>query len=204
MAMGKRGAKGVEKSKGAKSATPSAKALKPNGPAANAGAAAPRPRADGERRYWLLKSEPDAFSFDDLLAAPGRTTCWDGVRNYQARNFLRDEMRPGDLVLFYHSGAEPAVAGTAEVVRGGYPDHTAFDSDDAHFDPKSRPDLPTWYMVDVRALERFAQPVTLTTLRSTPGLEGMALLQRGSRLSVQPVRPTEFEIVVALARGEQR
>jgi predicted RNA-binding protein with PUA-like domain len=201
MATGKRGAKGVEESKGAKGAKPSAKERPAKAPAANAGVAAPRSRADGERRYWLLKSEPDAFSFDDLLAAPARTTCWDGVRNYQARNFLRDEMRPGDLVLFYHSGAEPSVAGTAEVVRGGYPDHTAFDSDDAHFDAKSRPDLPTWYMVDVRALERFAHPVALVTLRSTPGLEGMALLQRGSRLSVQPVRPTEFEIVLGLGRA---
>lgn len=157
--------------------------------------------ASRARRYWLVKSEPDTFSFDDLLARPDRTTHWDGVRNYQARNFMRDDMRVGDLVLFYHSGAEPpAVAGIAEVVRDAYPDETAFDPSDAHFDPKSRRESPTWYMVDVRAVERFDEPVTLAELRGTAGLEGMALLQRGSRLSVQPVRREEFEIVVAMGR----
>lgn len=168
---------------------------------ANAQSAGSRAASGEQRRYWLMKSEPDVFSFDDLLAAPARTTCWDGVRNYQARNFMRDDMRVGDLVLFYHSGAErPAVAGIAEVVRDAYPDATAFDPSDAHFDPKSRRDSPTWYMVDVRAVERFDEPVTLAELRGTAGLEEMALLQRGSRLSVQPVRPGEFEIVVAMGR----
>ena len=109
----------------------------------------PRP---GGTAYWLVKSEPESFSFDDLLASPRRTTCWDGVRNYQARNFLRDGMRRGDVVLFYHSGDLPAVVGVAEVVREGYTDFTAFDPSHEHFDPKSREDAPTWVMVDIRAV----------------------------------------------------
>jgi predicted RNA-binding protein with PUA-like domain len=150
-------------------------------------------------RYWLLKSEPDVFSFDDLWAAPERTTSWDGVRNYQARNFMRDDMRVGDQALFYHSSAEPqAVMGVVEIVRAAYPDPTAFDENDPHFDSRSRRESPTWVAVDVRATERFARPVTLPELRATPGLEGMELLRRGSRLSVQPVRPAEWEIVRAL------
>jgi predicted RNA-binding protein with PUA-like domain len=156
----------------------------------------------GGRRHWLLKSEPDSFSFDDLRAAPGRATFWDGVRNYQARNFMRDDMKVGDLVLFYHSGAEPpGVAGIAEVVREGYPDHTALDPRDPHHDPKSTPEAPIWMMVDVRAVERFDRLVTLPELRTTPGLERMALLQKGSRLSVQPVTSEEFEIVRELGRA---
>ena len=149
-----------------------------------------------ERHYWLVKSEPNAFSFDDLVASPQKTTCWDGVRNYQARNFMRDGMKTGDLVLFYHSSADPtAVVGVARVVREAYPDPTAFDRRDPHFDPRSKPDAPTWVMVDVQAVERFTQPVTLAALRGVKGLEKMALLQRGSRLSVQPVTAREFEIV---------
>ena len=162
----------------------------------------PAPRSPSPRRYWLLKSEPSAFSFDDLLAAPDRTTCWDGVRNHQARNFMRDDMRPGDRAFFYHSAAAPpAIAGVVEVVRAAYPDDTAFDPDDPHFDPKSRREAPTWMMVDVRAVERFARPVTLAELRAQPTLGSMALLQRGSRLSVQPVRPEEWAVVCALGRG---
>ncbi|HVE79185.1 MAG TPA: EVE domain-containing protein, partial [Gemmatimonadaceae bacterium] len=123
-----------------------------------------------------MKSEPAAFSWDDLMRAPGRTTAWDGVRNFQARNFMRDEMRRGDLVLFYHSGVErPAVMGVCEVAREAYPDATAFDPDDPHHDPKSRPDAPTWVMVDLRAREAFARPVPLDTLRGVPGLERMEL-----------------------------
>ena len=161
-----------------------------------------RSAGDGGRRHWLLKSEPDSFSFDDLMAAPDRTTCWDGVRNYQARNFMRDDMKSGDLVLFYHSGAEPpGVAGIAEVAREAYADHTAFDPRDPHHDPRSRADAPTWMMVDVRAVEGFPSLVTLTELRATPGLERMTLLQKGSRLSVQPVTPAEFQIVRALGRA---
>ena len=146
--------------------------------------------------HWLVKSEPDAFSFDDLAASPRKTTCWDGVRNYQARNSMRDGMKKGDLVLFYHSSVDPmAVVGVARVVREAYPDHTAFDRTDPHYDPKSKPEAPTWMMVDVQAVERFTHPVTLAELRVAPGLEKMALLQKGSRLSVQPVTAAEFAIV---------
>ena len=162
-------------------------------------------RARRDVRHWLLKSEPSVFGFADLLAAPGRTTGWDGVRNYQARNFMRDDMRVGDLVLFYHSNADPTgVAGVAEVVREAYPDPTAFDRDDPHHDPKSRPEAPTWVMVDVRAVEPFAALVPLERLRATPALAGMELLRRGSRLSVQPVAPAEFAAVLALGRGAGR
>jgi predicted RNA-binding protein with PUA-like domain len=154
------------------------------------------PAAPRARRYWLVKSEPESFSFDDLLASPRRTTGWDGVRNYQARNFMRDEMKKGDGVLFYHSSTDPAaVVGIAEVVREGYPDHTAFDPADPHYDPKSREDAPTWIMVDMRAREPLREPLTLARLRGIEGLEKMVLLQKGSRLSVQPVTPREWEIV---------
>jgi predicted RNA-binding protein with PUA-like domain len=157
------------------------------------------------RRYWLVKSEPNAFSFDDLLESPDRTTCWDGVRNYQARNFMRDDMKVGDLVFFYHSSAEPtAIVGVAEVVRDGYPDHTAFDPADPHFDPKSKADSPTWIMVDLRAIEKFARPLSLSDLRGVPGLERMALLQQGSRLSVQPVTAEEWAIVHRLGTGKNQ
>lgn len=152
------------------------------------------------RRYWLVKSEPDTFSFDDLLARPNRTTGWDGVRNYQARNYMRDDMKLGDLVLFYHSSTDPAaIVGIAEVVREGYLDDTAFDRKDPHFDPKSKRDAPTWMMVDLRAREALPRPVTLAELRGVKGLEKMVLLQKGSRLSVQPVTEQEFEIVRRLA-----
>ena len=172
-------------------------------PPAPAFAAVFAPRLDGERRYWLVKSEPEAFSWDDLEASAGRTTCWDGVRNFQARNFMRDAMRQGDLVLFYHSNAEPPAAmGVCEVVREAYPDHTAFDGADAHFDPKSRREEPTWMMVDLRARERFARPVTLPRLREEPALAGMELLKRGSRLSVQPVEAVHWEVVVRMGRGD--
>lgn len=151
------------------------------------------------RRYWLLKTEPTSFSFDDLWAAPSRTTFWDGVRNFQARNTIRDDMKPGDLAFIYHSSCEPAgIAGTAEVVRGGYPDHTAFDPDDPHFDPKSRLESPTWYMVDIKAVRRIAPILALGDLRTVKGLEKMVLLQRGSRLSVQPVTEAEWTIIAQM------
>ncbi|HEY9515786.1 MAG TPA: EVE domain-containing protein [Gemmatimonadaceae bacterium] len=156
-----------------------------------------------ERRYWLVKSEADCYSWDDLWNAPRHTTFWDGVRNYQARNMLRDQFRKGDLVFFYHSIADPtAIMGVCEVVREGYPDHTAFDPGEQHFDPKSDPDKPVWYMVDLRAKEPFRRPVTLAELRLVPGLEGMELLRKGSRLSVQPVTPREWGIVYELGMGE--
>jgi predicted RNA-binding protein with PUA-like domain len=160
------------------------------------------PTPPRSRRHWLVKSEPDVFSFDDLLASPKRTTCWDGVRNYQARNFMRDDMKKGDLVFFYHSNAEPAaVVGVAEVAREAYPDHTALDPRDPHFDPKSKADAPTWMMVDLRGVERLANSLSLAELRGVAGLERMALLQKGSRLSVQPVSPEEWEIVCRLGKG---
>jgi len=148
------------------------------------------------RQYWLFKTEPTTFSFDDLWNAPKRTTHWDGVRNFQARNMLRDQIKPGDLVFIYHSSADPTgIAGIAEVVRGGYPDKSAFDPGDSHFDPKSKPDSPSWFVVDVRALKPLPRLITLEELRKTKGLEKMVLLQRGSRLSIQPVRPDEWEII---------
>jgi predicted RNA-binding protein with PUA-like domain len=157
------------------------------------------PAAKRARRYWLLKSEPESFSFDDLLASPRRTTCWDGVRNYTARNFMRDDMKKGDLVFFYHSSTDPSqIVGIAEVVRESYPDHTALDPNDSHFDPKSKADAPTWMMVDIRAIRPLVKPLPLAELRGVKGLERMALLQKGSRLSVQPVTSEEWEIVCEL------
>lgn len=151
--------------------------------------------------YWLVKSEPDVFSIDDLIAAKGQTTYWDGVRNYQARNYMRDLMKPGDKLLFYHSNADPpAVVGVVEVSRTGYPDHTAFDPQDPHFDAKSKPESPTWYMVDVKFVEKFSRPLELGELRKIGELAGMVLLQKGSRLSVQPVKPEEFSTIVRLGR----
>ena len=156
--------------------------------------------ANRARRYWLVKSEPDSFSFDDLLASPGRTTHWDGVRNFQARNTMRDDMKLGDLVFFYHSSTDPAaIVGIAEVAREAYPDHTAFDAKDSHYDPKSKQDAPTWMMVDLKAREPLPRPITLSELRGVKGLEKMVLLQKGSRLSVQPVTAKEWEIVCKLA-----
>jgi predicted RNA-binding protein with PUA-like domain len=151
------------------------------------------------RSYWLVKSEPDVFSFDDLLTRPAKTTHWDGVRNYQARNSMRDGMKKGDLVFFYHSSADPTeIVGVAEVVREGYPDPTALDPKDSHFDPKSKVDAPTWFMVDIKAVEKLKRPLSLTDLRSVKGLEKMVLLQKGSRLSVQPVTEAEWKIIYAL------
>jgi predicted RNA-binding protein with PUA-like domain len=149
-----------------------------------------------------MKSEPGVFSLDDLERRPGGVEPWDGVRNYQARNYMRDEMRVGDGVLFYHSNTDPpGVAGLAEVASRSYPDPTAFDPKDPHYDPKSRPDNPTWYLVDVRFVRAFPRTVTLAELKATPGLEAMKVTQRGSRLSVQPVTPEEWRIVLRLAEG---
>jgi len=142
--------------------------------------------------YWLFKSEPDCFSFADLCASPGRTTGWDGVRNFQARNFLRDEIKAGDGVLFYHSNASPpAIAGLAEVVEEGHPDPTAFDPSADHPDPKSRPDAPTWFQVKIRAVRPIEPALGLPGLREVAALAGMELLRKGSRLSIQPVSPDE-------------
>jgi predicted RNA-binding protein with PUA-like domain len=150
-------------------------------------------------RYWLVKSEPDCFSFDDLWRAPKRTTFWDGVRNYQARNMLRDQMRRGDLVFYYHSSVDPpAIVGIAEVVGEGRPDPTAFDPKEDHFDPDSDSHAPRWFGVDLRAVRPLARALPIAELRRTAGLERMVLLQKGSRLSVQPVTPAEWEAVLSL------
>jgi predicted RNA-binding protein with PUA-like domain len=152
-------------------------------------------------KYWLVKSEPEVFSIDCLAASPAKTTCWEGVRNYQARNFMRDEMQIGDFVLFYHSNASPpAIVGLAKVVRAFYPDPTAFNKKSPYFDPKSRKEQPTWGMVDIQLVEKFSQPLGLDFLKKVPELSKMTLLQKGSRLSVQPVRPDEFDTVIRLSR----
>ncbi len=156
-----------------------------------------------ERSYWLVKSEPSTYSFTDLQREDDGTAEWDGVRNYQARNTMRDDMKVGDGVLFYHSNVKPmAVVGTATVVGEGYPDDTAWDPSSEHPDPKSTPDKPIWYMVDIKAESEFARPVTLEEIKQTPGLEKMALVNR-SRLSVQPVRPEEWRIIVGLGSAPQ-
>ncbi len=151
-------------------------------------------------QYWLMKTEPTTYSIDDLATESSQTTCWEGVRNYQARNLLRDEIHKGDRVLFYHSACkEPAVVGTAVVARGGYPDSDAFDPRSQYFDEKSDPDDPRWFMVDIKLDKKFARPVTLTELRKQSVLKGMVLLQKGSRLSVQPVKKKEFDAILKIA-----
>ncbi len=154
-----------------------------------------------KKRYWLMKSEPDVYSIDDLKR--DRTAPWDGVRNCQARNFMRDDMAVGHEVLFYHSNAKPpGVAGLARVSRTAYPDPTAFDPKDPHYDPKSKRDDPTWMMVDLEFVEKFPEIVSLDTLKSTRALEGMLVTRRGQRLSVQPVEPQHYRCVVGLGRGK--
>ncbi len=150
--------------------------------------------------YWLFKSEPDAFSIDDLAGMPGKRDHWDGIRNYQARNLMRDQMKKGDLGFFYHSSCKvPGVVGIVEIVRESYPDHTAHDPDAKYFDPKSSEDNPRWFMVDVKLKEKFRDVIALQALKTVRGLEDMMLLQKGSRLSVQPVSAKHWKIVVKLA-----
>ena len=157
------------------------------------------PRAPGERRYWLVKSEPSTFSFDDLLRIHNKTTNWNGIRNFVARNFMRDGMQTGDRVFFYHSSTEPpGVVGICEVVREAYPDDTAFDPSNSGYDPKSTPEKPVWYMVDLRAVAQLTHPVTLDAIKKRKELEHMALLRIG-RLSVTPVTPREWETICAMA-----
>lgn len=152
------------------------------------------------RKYWLMKTEPDVFSWDDLEASPNRTTPWDGVRNYQARNFMRDEMKVGDGVLFYHSRQDPmAIVGFARVARAGYPDPSQFHSGSPYHDPTSPPDAPRWICVDVQAVKRLDRPLPLAVLRESAALAHMALLRKGQRLSVQPVTPNEWKTILRLA-----
>ena len=152
-------------------------------------------------RYWLMKSEPDEVSFDDVLAAPGRTVAWFGVRNYQARNFMRDAMQVGDGVLFYHSScAVPGVAGIAQVASGPYPDETQFDSAGKYFDPKATREQPRWISVDVKAKEK-GRYLPLAEMRAIPELEDMVLLQKGSRLSISPVTLGQWNRILELIRA---
>ena len=151
-------------------------------------------------KYWLLKSEPDVFSLEDLKNCPNQTEPWDGIRNYQARNLMRDEMKVGDQAFFYHSRqAEPAIVGTVKVVREAYPDHTSWDPSSKYFDEKSSPENPRWLMVDVQFENEFLRPVTLKEMRSIPELKEMFLLRKGMRLSVQPVTEAEFQLILAIA-----
>ena len=150
--------------------------------------------------YWLMKSEPDVFGIEHLEKRPNKTEHWDGVRNYQARNFMRDGMKKGDQVFFYHSNCkEPGIVGIAEVVREAYPDHTAFDPESKYYDPKSDPDNPRWFMVDIRFVRRLKRTITLQELKDQAGaLSDFPLLQKGSRLSVMPVSKEAWEYILGL------
>jgi predicted RNA-binding protein with PUA-like domain len=150
--------------------------------------------------YWLIKSEPDEFSIGDLMASKGKRTHWDGVRNYQARNFMRDDMRKGDLVFYYHSNCkEPGIVGIAEVASGPYPDHTAFDPNDKHFDAKSDPENPRWIMVDVRHRRKTKRLISLSEIKQhADRLEGFPLIRRGNRLSVMPVSKEHWDFILSL------
>jgi len=156
-------------------------------------------------RYWLMKTEPTVFSFEDLRKRPRSTDHWEGVRNYQARNHMKDEMRKGDKVLFYHSNCEvPGVVGIAAVSREAYPDFSSWDRTSRYYDPKSTPEKPRWFMVDVTWEKAFRQIVTLKDLKSEPKLKGMKVLQKGQRLSIMPVTKEEFDIVSAMGMREGR
>jgi predicted RNA-binding protein with PUA-like domain len=152
-------------------------------------------------KYWLMKSEPSTFSIDDLAKAPRQTTCWDGVRNYQVRNMLRDEMAVGDLAFMYHSSCdEPGIVGVIEIVKPGYPDHTAFDRKHDHYDAASKPESPRWYMVDVRLKQRFSRVISLDELRryESKQLREMLILKRGNRLSITPVDASHWKFIMSL------
>lgn len=150
-------------------------------------------------KYWLMKSEPSCFSIDDLAHAENKTTCWDGVRNYQARNFMRDDMSEHDLIFFYHSNCNPpGIVGIAEVCSKPYPDHTAFDPTSEHPDSKSTPEKPIWYMVDVKLVKKFDKIISLGDLKNNHLLKNMLLLRKGNRLSVLPVTKDEWDVIVGM------
>ena len=150
-------------------------------------------------KFWLMKSEPSEFSIDDLEQRPEQIEHWDGVRNYQARNMMRDDMKSGDQVFFYHSNCdEPGIVGLARVVREAYPDHTAFDPDDKHYDPKSRLESPSWYMVDVGFVRKLKRTISLAELKERPELEGFPLIRRGNRLSIMPVNEAQWRYILSL------
>jgi predicted RNA-binding protein with PUA-like domain len=149
--------------------------------------------------YWLLKSEPDCFSIDDLSKRPKQTAPWDGVRNYQVRNMLRDDMKKGDLGFFYHSSCTPpGIAGIVEIVKEGYPDNTAWNLDSDHYDPKSTPENPRWYMVDVKLVVKFPRLITLDEIKRHPKLESMLINRKGNRLSITPVTPAEWNVIIKM------
>jgi predicted RNA-binding protein with PUA-like domain len=151
--------------------------------------------------HWLMKTEPSTFSVDDLAACARQTTFWDGVRNYQARNMLRDEFKAGDLAFMYHSSCEePGIVAVMEVVDGGYPDPTQFDASNEHFDPGSKTDSPRWYCVDVKLRQRLSRAIGLEELRTHKALQGLRLLQRGNRLSVLPVSATHWKYILGLVK----
>jgi predicted RNA-binding protein with PUA-like domain len=153
-------------------------------------------------QYWLMKSEPDEVGIDDVMSAQGRTVPWFGVRNYQARNFMRDAMKAGDGVLFYHSSCpEPGIAGIAEVASGPYPDATQFDPDSHYYDPKATPEQPRWISVDVKGVRK-TRLLALAEMRTLPQLEDMVVLQKGSRLSITPVTPAQWKHVMALLKDD--
>lgn len=148
-------------------------------------------------KYWLFKSEPDVFGIDHLAKLPKQTDHWDGVRNYQARNFMRDEMKVGDQGFFYHSNcAEPGIVGIVEIVRTGYPDHTACDPKSKYYDPKSDPENPRWFMVDVKLVRKLKRTITLQELKEYPQLEDFPLVRRGNRLSVMPVTASQWKFIL--------
>jgi predicted RNA-binding protein with PUA-like domain len=152
-------------------------------------------------KYWLMKSEPECFSVDHLAARPNKTEHWDGVRNYQVRNMMRDDMAVGDVSFFYHSNCTPpGIAGYMEIVREAYPDFTAFDPENEHFDPKSDPTNPRWLMVDVQLKQKFKKLITLDELRSHPALENMLILRKGNRLSVTPLTKHEWDLIQMMAK----
>ncbi len=150
------------------------------------------------RQYWLMKSEPTSFSIDDLAKRSQQTEPWDGVRNYQARNFLQS-MQKADRAFYYHSSCPtPGIVGITEIIRTAYPDKTAFDPSNHHYDPKSKRDKPTWFCVDIKLIEKFRQPITLETLKKQPYLASMRLLQKGNRLSIMPITSKEWEAILKL------
>jgi predicted RNA-binding protein with PUA-like domain len=153
--------------------------------------------------YWLVKSEPESFSIDDFAKSSDKTTYWDGIRNYQARNYIRDSMKTGDQVIFYHSGTEtPAAVGICEIVKESYPDFTAFHPGNVHFDPKSKKETPVWFMVDLKFVGKFEKEVTISQIKTNKKLEACKLVQPGNRLSLFPLLKSEFDEIVKMGSGK--
>jgi predicted RNA-binding protein with PUA-like domain len=149
-------------------------------------------------KYWLLKTEPTTYSWEDLKKEKNRTTSWEGIRNYQARNYIRDEMRIGDLAFLYHSVQKPpSIVGIVEIVKNAYPDHFAYETGHKYFDPKSKPDNPTWFMVDIRALHELSEPVSIDELKKIPDFKDLVLLNN-TRLSVQPIQKAEWDLIIKM------